>query len=503
MTYYNTTALHEEASLYGTRSRWKQLISHLSIKDIHYGTTCYDYLCITLINCLIASIEAVEARIEERRILNGNHDNMGFENILHKLEDKIRNDLIKGKPKEIQCLETQIEAYFALSQEDSLVASIPDENGENGSFNLSNPKELFCRVEKQAISEGYINELTSILSNLLTIPATQSDVWHNISRIVGEACHAKQVNMLKDCDSKMIDHDDIEQNYFGVSSTSNGRRNVLGDESRYNYPNYKALKLLLNVKDEQDEKSNELKTQLETERNNKLKLEQELNKLRREFDELKSNTNGGAITKAQLQVSDGNNNTGDDGYNKYRKMLKIRLPVQSVANKMIQDGIDATIIAAFEDSGVLPNGNAMKGSSSTNGGSNDKGAVAAMLMARLGGKNKGGGEGGKPGNSGESGKSSKSGESGVVKLTEEEEKKVCKYRKMLKIKMPEQSVKNRMRQDGVDKALINKMFGTGGASGGAVKTGTTKKREEAPSLVFFFFFCMFGLSGKKCVYDIT
>ena len=48
------------------------------------------------------------------------------------------------------------------------------------------------------MEDGYINELTRILSNLVTLPASAGGVWHNVSRIVGEACQPIQSKMLKD-----------------------------------------------------------------------------------------------------------------------------------------------------------------------------------------------------------------------------------------------------------------------------------------------------------------
>ena len=159
----------------------------------------------------------------------------------------------------------------------------------------------------------------------------------------------------------------------------------------------------------------------------------------------------------------------DDGYNKYRKMLKIGQPKQSVANKMRQDGIDSSIIEDFEESGVLPNGNAMQASGGGISAGASKSGAAAALAAHLGGKK---GDGAGSGGSG----------SGTGKLTDEEEKLVAKYRKMLKIHMPQQSVINRMRQDGVDKNLIDKMFGSGSASSGIEGSGAKKtKKKEEPS----------------------
>lgn len=51
-------------------------------------------------------------------------------------------------------------------------------------------------------------------------------------------------------------------------------------------------------------------------------------------------------------------NAANDELKKYRTMLKIRQPIASIVNRMRQDGIDKNIIAEFEETGVLPGGNA-------------------------------------------------------------------------------------------------------------------------------------------------
>ena len=93
----------------------------------------------------------------------------------------------------------------------------------------------------------------------------------------------------------------------------------------------------------------------------------------------------------------------DDGLSKYRKMLKIGMPKASVVNRMRQDGIDKEVIRNYEENDVL------------------KKAEKA-------------------------------------RISEEDEKKLSKYRKMLKICMPRQSVINRMRQDEVGAPLIALLF---------------------------------------------
>merc|ERR1712244_47037 len=102
-----------------------------------------------LINFIISGRKSIEERTDERRLLNS-----------LKLNESL-NELRK-------------------------TGVIDDEN------DLSSPKGLFKVVHDQALNDGYINDLTSILSNLVTIPASGDIIWTNIARIVQEACRPDQ-----------------------------------------------------------------------------------------------------------------------------------------------------------------------------------------------------------------------------------------------------------------------------------------------------------------------
>ena len=94
---------------------------------------------------------------------------------------------------------------------------------------------------------------------------------------------------------------------------------------------------------------------------------------------------------------------------KYRKMLKIGMPKQSVINRMRQDSMTAILIAMlFQNAPEAQQQN--------------------------------------------------DGDSGPFKPTPEDEAKLMKYRKMLKIHMPKQSVINRMVQDQCTPDLIGILF---------------------------------------------
>ena len=86
-------------------------------------------------------MQTVEERTEERRTLNAEQ----FDKILHKLEDKMHRQSMRGNRNEINALQTQIETYFALAKEDAREANIGDIDSETNDLDLSDPKELFER----------------------------------------------------------------------------------------------------------------------------------------------------------------------------------------------------------------------------------------------------------------------------------------------------------------------------------------------------------------------
>lgn len=57
----------------------------------------------------------------------------------------------------------------------------------------------------------------------------------------------------------------------------------------------------------------------------------------------------------------------DDGLNKYRKMIKFRMPKDSIINRMRMDKISPAIIEAYEESGNLPGGSTPAKTTTTSG----------------------------------------------------------------------------------------------------------------------------------------
>ena len=343
-------------------------MSHLSVKDMYYGTVSYDSLCVISFDFSLASNESVEERIEERHLLNGEN----FDKTLcKKLKDKMHRQSMGGNRNDIASLQTQIK-IFTLSKEDSRAANITDED-----LDLSDPKELFDHVQRQAPDDGHINELTRILAYLVTLPSSAGGVWHNVSHIVGEVCQPIQTKMLKDsqyCRATATSsghggttHPDAQPNAINNLLTVNANIK-LGtaietriamvsvffnrNEDYFVYQQGKgsggdqAFKHLLKIKEEQDEEAGgprsktakQLKEELAAARNGPLKSFKELEKLTREFDELKNGC-GNDVAKIAEEVKAAP--AKDDGYNKYHKMLKIH-----------------------QQNGVLPGRNAMTSSSS-------------------------------------------------------------------------------------------------------------------------------------------
>ena len=323
-----------------SRNRWKPLISHLNT------STVYDGWCVTLINYLLGSLASVEARTEERRILNSEQ----FDHILRDMEDNIefkedskKKDELNEVYSQYALLSSQIDAYFTLLKQDFEITS-----------DLNNPNALFKICLNQCIKDGYINQLTSILSNLITIPAKASSVWENIAKIVGQATLPSQ--------KKMIETTNLPPNTLGTRVNDNknknkNNKNGNNNNREFHYPNFNALKLLLNVKEQQEEAKNEetiaLQKDLETQRSKVLKLESEIKKLKKTIENgefMKKTVNNGsaggdstvttkpvnpvaAMLAKKMAEKQDNSLTGitkaivnkDDGYNKYRKMLKMKV----------------------------------------------------------------------------------------------------------------------------------------------------------------------------------
>eukprot|EP01084_Bolivina_argentea_P242784 407187_1 len=96
----------------------------------------------------------------------------------------------------IDALTNQIETYRNLYETDKRTYGGGQAGASNNDltewdmmdFDIDNPQDLFKKVHDQALKDGFINELTAILKNLVVLPSSADQAWYNISKIVGHAC---------------------------------------------------------------------------------------------------------------------------------------------------------------------------------------------------------------------------------------------------------------------------------------------------------------------------
>lgn len=313
----------------------------------------YNMYGLQLINIVIGGLESLEERTDERRLLNA----LKFDNKLALIKNddkelrlKIENndeEKIDGKIMSyLSSLSNQIETYEQLRQEDR--SNLEDLNDE---FDLNNPIDLFKKIHDQCLDDGYINELMSILKDLVLLPSSAEKVWDNLKDIVHEAC-------------KPI----IKKSFFNKKK-----------ENEIHYADYKTLQHLLNVKakdfdSKEQTESKENEEKLNDERQKNVFLTKEIDDLKKQLEELKKNPpvnsnqggggggdnsiGGGIPVPAPAPVGGGipvpapapppggdaqpapaAAPVADDGLDKFRKMQKMKIPNPAIANKMRQSGI--------------------------------------------------------------------------------------------------------------------------------------------------------------------
>eukprot|EP01084_Bolivina_argentea_P067460 122841_1 len=396
-------------------------------------------------------VEEIQWRMEERRLLNA----LQFDKILDKLEDRTRR---KYNVILSDALMNQIETYRKLYETDKRNAN---EMGAEifGDFDIDNPMDLFKRVHDQALHDGYINELVAILKNLIVLPSTADTAWLNVAKIVNTACKPAQKEIIKKSNNKSLLKSIRQPKMTAVRMSVWGP--VKNDDTYVSeitqYPTYDELYTMLEIREAKDEggksqitekmqkqlddarqKQLQLEDALVEEKSKNLSLETQLIHLKKHGTGTSSVNNSRPSIEEEkkdenkIKPAETTGNTApavavaavDDGLNKYRKMLKFKMPKTSIVNKMRQDGVDKSIIKQFEDSDTLPGGNAIGSSSNTNSTPQ------------------------KPENS----------KPKQNILSSEDEKKLSKYKKMQKLNMPKQSIINRMRQDGISIKLIGLLY---------------------------------------------
>ena len=173
---------------------------------------------------------------------------------------------------------TQIGAYNALREED--MNELRDQGIIDDENDLSSPKGLFKVVHDQALDDGYINDLTSILKNLITIPASGDVVWTNLAKIVQSACNP------------------IQQKYTGSNTEEDTKttESINGSKkSEKTYLSFKELQHLLKVQAVEEEKEkeieakhNEIEIKLNEERKKVSEFEKQVQELQNMITDLKA-----------------------------------------------------------------------------------------------------------------------------------------------------------------------------------------------------------------------
>ena len=83
-------SLLDSARMRGYRNRWKSVISHISVNEISgSGSYEFDMYAFMLINFIISSLETIEERTDERRLLNS----LKFSQSVTSLEKAIENTM--------------------------------------------------------------------------------------------------------------------------------------------------------------------------------------------------------------------------------------------------------------------------------------------------------------------------------------------------------------------------------------------------------------------------
>eukprot|EP01083_Nonionella_stella_P043405 117082_1 len=509
------TSLKDSALTKGQRNKYKVLLDHMSVKDVLNGSMNYDVYTLTLINYLIMTKDEIHLRMEERRLLNS----LNFDKILSKLHDRTKCKHTRFN----DALINQIETYRKLYDTDKRNVDHIVDGWDiiDHDFDIDNPCDVFQRVHDQCLHDGFINELTSILKNLMSLPSNADHVWYNVSKIINTACKPIQNEIVygrteankKHAKETMVHTHSvvggvINANNFDENYVSKGRNTST-------YPSYRELKTMLEIReakynasscngardqmhkakqkelDAARDKQLQLEDALLAEKNKSYAFETQLNHL------LKYGTTSATLQNPLTQESSNSSNDtssssfvmvgndrdappkdkpkakkeiklvimggGQDKFNKYRKMIKFKMPKTSIVNRMRQDGVDLSIIDAYKENDTLPGGMSVATAAVQvdKGRKDPKAALMSMLH-----KNK------TQNNS----------------AKKDDDAKLNKYKRMIKMNIPKQSVINRMRQDQVSSSLIAMLFPNAVEAKNAKPTSTImngiqkKKAKPKPKL---------------------
>lgn len=189
--------LLEQARFHGFRNRWRSIVRHISsVNEYENGSFEYDNYALALINYVINELHELEQRTDERRLLNS----LKFDSILDKLRISIENKTreietgiesmitdenesnvhhgrggnaskdVRQLMVNLKGLENQLKVYETLRIDDR--QQLFSQGLMDDERDLTSPKGLFNQLHTQVLEDGYVNEFTAILKNLITLPAS-------------------------------------------------------------------------------------------------------------------------------------------------------------------------------------------------------------------------------------------------------------------------------------------------------------------------------------------
>ena len=125
-----------------------------------------------------------------------------------------------------------------------------------GDFDVDNPKDLFKKVHDQALEDGYINELSAVLKNLVVLPSSAERAWFNVSRMVAAACKPVQQEQLqKDQFLSPQTRERMETTMSMVGGIARPRQRSAtpGATPEPMYPTYDQLHTMLEIRGAEEE----------------------------------------------------------------------------------------------------------------------------------------------------------------------------------------------------------------------------------------------------------
>ena len=132
----------------------------------------------------------------------------------------------------------------------------PDYALLEGDFDVDNPQDLFKKVHDQALEDGYINELSAVLKNLVVLPSSAERAWFNVSRMVAAACKPVQQEQLQKeqfLSPQTRERMETTMSMVGGIARPRQRSTTPGATPEPMYPTYDQLHTMLEIRGAEEE----------------------------------------------------------------------------------------------------------------------------------------------------------------------------------------------------------------------------------------------------------